>query len=220
MNEELKALFIDKGIFNTKGKRKFCWKKYFDDECNKLFDDYAKNYRNKDEAWFCLSHSSEPQKCKICGGLAKFTGSTKYGGNGYNTVCENCSANTVPEKIEKLRNTYTLKTQEEKNNTFSKRKQTNLEKYGDENYTLIGSTSFRNNLKEKYGDAFYSNKEKREQTCLSKYGVTCNLAIPEIQQKLVEIKREKYGNASNYEKTKQTNLKRYGVEHISQIKEN
>lgn len=29
---EIKCLFIEKGILNSKGLKKFCWMKYFDDE--------------------------------------------------------------------------------------------------------------------------------------------------------------------------------------------
>ena len=29
---EIKQLFIDKGILNNKGLKKFCWQKYFDKE--------------------------------------------------------------------------------------------------------------------------------------------------------------------------------------------
>ena len=64
-------------------------------------------------------------------------------------------------------------------------------------------------------------KEKYKSTCLKKYGATCALHNPEIQQKVKQTNLERYGveNASSNkeirEKVKQTNLRRYGDEVVS-----
>ena len=51
--EELKNLFVKKGILSKDGsRRKQCWLKFFDDESKKLFNDFSKQYRSDDEAWF------------------------------------------------------------------------------------------------------------------------------------------------------------------------
>ena len=77
------------------------------------------------------------------------------------------------------------------------KKQTNLEKYGVENYL---------------------NHEKAKQTNLEKYGSTS--ALHGInQQKIDEIKKQKYGTSNNFNKIKQTNLEKYGVEYITQSEE-
>ena len=225
-------LLINKGVitFTNKYKKKHCWEKNFDEECKKLFNLFSINYRTPEEAWFCLLNDIEPQQCKICGKLAKFTGNTKRGSNGYNTVCETCSSNAVEEKICKFKNTIYNKTPEDKQLSFIKRKQTNKEKYGDENYTLFGSKSFKNNLKNKYGSETYNNREKYKNTCLLKYGVTNNLLLrtPDDIKKMwddlyddIIYKRqhtciEKY-NVKNYfesdefkQKSTQTKIKKYG----------
>ena len=104
-------LLINKGVitFTNKYKKKHCWKKNFDEECKKLFNLFSINYRTPEEAWFCLLNDIEPQQCKICGKLAKFTGNTKRGSNGYNTVCETCSSNALRKKYVNLKILYIIK---------------------------------------------------------------------------------------------------------------
>lgn len=215
MKEILINLFKKKGILNKNNGRKFCYKNYWDDECESLWKKYSSNYRSEDEAWYCLSKNVEPSKCPLCDNLCRFVG----GKRGYKITCEICSPNKVPSKIEKYLDTISKKTDEEKRQSFEKRKQTNLKLYGDENYTLYGSESFKKNLLEKYGDEHYSNYEKAKETNIERYGVDCNFRKEGFQEYSVNKKRELYGNASNYEKTMETNIKRYGVPHISQCKE-
>ena len=217
--QELIELFKNVGILNKKGMRKFCWRSMFTKDLEDLFNNYAKNYRSDDEAWFCLSNNVEPYKCEVCGNLAKFTGSTKSKIKGYNTVCENCSANAVKSKIEQTNNILKNKSKEERSKIKSKRKQTCLKKYGDSNYGLYGSESFKQMMTEKYGDPYYNNRDKCKKTCLEKYGVETNFQIEGFVEQSLKVKKERYGNPSNCEKTKQTCLERYGVEHIGQHKE-
>ena len=117
------------------------------------WNNFLKNYRTEEEAWFSLSHLSSPPICPICGELCKFTGITKNGGNGYNTTCGKCSANSVQNKLEKFFKTIkNRKEKKEKKFLKNKKKNTYLEGYGDENYSLYGSQSFKDNLRQKYGD--------------------------------------------------------------------
>lgn len=125
-----------------------------------------------------------------------------------------------------------------------KNKQTNLKKYGDENYHNIEKTKTTNlerygcenvfqnkeikeiikktNL-EKYGDESHNRndvvKRIKKEIFLEKYGVNCNLNV-EKQKELSKIKKlAKYGNLNNHDKLKDTFLEKYGVEHPSMVKE-
>ena len=142
---------------NKKGYRKFCWKTKLNDFSENIFNEYAQNYRTTDEAWFCLTHDCEPPKC-YCGKLAEFKN------NEYKKTCETCSANADPEKIKHFKETISKRSVDDKRKTFEKRKTTIKEKYGDSNYTLFGSKSFKDNLLNKYGDEHYHNVEKAKQT--------------------------------------------------------
>ena len=57
---EIKKLFFDKGILNSKGLKKFCWEKYFDEESQNIFNEFKKSYRTDNEEWFCLCRDVEP----------------------------------------------------------------------------------------------------------------------------------------------------------------
>ena len=57
---------------------------------------------------------------------------------------------------------------------------------------------------ERYGSTSYNNTEKREQTCLERYGVTNVAKVPEFMM-------------DNAEKSKVTCLERYNCEHASQL---
>ena len=197
--DELIKILQDKNVITKNKKRKFFWKENFDDECKLYFDKFKLNYRSEEEAWFCLLKNVEPYHCEVCGKLAKFTGTKKTKYPGYNTTCENCSPNCATEKKLKFSETIEKRTDLERYNTFLKRKQTNLERYGDENYTLYGSDKFKQTMKDWYGDEYYHNNEKRKQTCLDKYGVTCNLAIKNRKRKRKRnIKEEKLRSILKY----------------------
>ena len=211
--EEILNLLKEKNIISSNNKKRFCWKNYWDNEIEEIFNEFKKSYRTENEAWFCLLNNVEPYHCEVCGELAKFTGSKKTKYPGYNTTCEKCSPNQANNKLEKFHNSINNRTNEERKKINEKRKKTNLEKYGDENYTLFGSKSFKDNLKEKYGNEHYNNHEKYKQTCLERYGVTCNLSLnaSERTQRIWKEKRKQIN-----EKTKQTSLKKYGYKSPNQ----
>lgn len=208
--EELLALLKNKNILNHKNFRKFCWKKYFTSDIEEIFNEYSKNYRSSEEAWFCLCNNVEPYLCEVCGNLAKFTGSIKSKIKGYTITCENCSPNKAQSKLQKFSETINNRTEDERKQITIKRKATNLVRYGDENYTLYGSESFKQNLKTKYNDPNYNNREKCKKTNLDRYGVECNLMInaTERSQKMWNEHHDELLN-----KRKQTTLNKYGVEH-------
>ena len=206
----------EKHIISPNNKKHFCWKKYWDSEIEQIFNEYKQNYRTEDEAWFCLLHNIEPYHCEVCGKLAKFTGSIRSKILGYNTTCEIHSPNQSQDKLNKFNETINNRTEEDRKNILKKRKQTNLEKYGDENYTLYGSDKFKQTLKDKYGNEHYNNREKYKQTCLDKYGVTCNLSLnSKVQTKNIW---ELHGDRIR-KKIKETSLKKYGYESPNQCPE-
>lgn len=213
-------LLKDKHIISSNNKKHFCWKKYWDDEIDKIFNEFKRNYRTENEAWFCLLNNIEPYYCEVCGNLAKFTGSKKSKIIGYNTTCEKCSPNLAPNKLKKYYESISKRDDNDKKKIIKKRKKTLLEKYGDENYTLFGSQSFKDNLKKKYGYEYNTQipevKEKIKQTNLKKYGVTCNLAIntSERVKKPYNKKRDQIN-----QKIKQTSLNKYGYESPNQCPE-
>ena len=95
------------------------------------------------------------------------------------------------------------------------------EKYGDKNYNLFGSTSFKTNLKKKYGVEYNTQipevKEKIKQTNLKKYGVECNLQLFSGSEHSKKIWKEQGDNIR--EKIKQTSLKKYGTQSPNQSEE-
>lgn len=215
--QEILQILKDKNIISKNNKKKFCWKKYWDNEIEQIFNDYKQQYRSDEEAWFCLLNNVEPYYCEICGQLAKFTGNTKSKILGYNTTCENCSPNQVKSKLDNYHNTINQRTDEKRKQILEKRKKTNLEKYEDENYTLFGSQSFKDNLKKKYGYEYNTQipeiKEKIKNTNLKKYGVTCNLCL-NASERSQQIWNERYNEIIS--KIKQANLNKLGVEFVGQ----
>lgn len=216
--QKIIEFFKYKGIIGPSGKRKFCWRDYWDNESEQIFKDYSIKYRSEEEAWFCLIHNIEPYHCQICNDLATFNGRTKSKYPGYNTVCEKCSANQVLEKRNNFQKTIKSKTKQDWEDKEKKRRKTMEQKYGDPMLNLFGSESHKQRMIELYGDEHYNNHDKYIATMNERYGVNHNFQLPNHLQKSIETKIKKYGNASNYEKTKQTNKIRYGKEHIGQVK--
>ena len=112
--------------------------------------------------------------------------------------------------------------------TLLHRKQTKLERYGDENYNNINKTKntikdkfgeesifkttfFKSKAKqtklERYGDENYINKEKIKQTLLNRYGVKNAASLPNNIFKTNNPQK----NKKLHIKTQQTCFKKYGV---------
>ena len=210
--ENLIQLLQTKNVITKNNKRKFCWKDYFDDECQSAFNDFqnSENFRIEEEAWFCLLKNIEPYHCEICGKLAKFTGTKKTKIPGYNTTCENCSPNKSENRLKNFKETINKRTDEDRKKIIEKTKKTRLEKYGDENYTLFSSKKFKEVLKEKYGNEFYNNHEKTRKTCLERYGVTCNLLLSPPRLRSLAFWRK--NKEEIRKKQKENSLKKYGYD--------
>lgn len=184
---EIIEAFIKKGILSGKSgliRRPYCWRSRYDAEAQDIFAEFAKGYRSDDEAWFCLCRDIELPICPVCKKeKVKFTGITKNGGVGYNTTCENCSANAVQTKRQRVRDSLLSRTDEERASAERKRKATNIARYGEATYMSFGSASFKNMMVGRYGKPGFSNVEKRRRTCLERYGVTSNLFIPGVRER-------------------------------------
>lgn len=214
----LKQLLINKGIIGPSGKRKSCWTKYFDTECQELFSSYKSNYRSEEEAWFCLIHDQEVPICGVCHqNLCTFTGRIHTTIPGYSLVCDKCSANQLATKIEKCKISYSKRTPEQKKETRLKTRKTCLERYGEENYGLWGSVSFKKKMDKKYGNPLYNNREKASATCILKYAVKHNFQLFDAKEKNLSYWRNH--RKELMDKRKNTCQEKYGVDHFFQSDE-
>ena len=146
--------------------------------------------------------------CKIC---EKETQRNKKFASGYKNCCsKKCSKEynllRTKEEVFKI---YGVKNSYQSKIVKDKIKQTNKERYGVEFITQNKEIQLRANKKRKetnkqrYGsENILNNTQKREETCLKKYGV-----------------KNPVQNVEIWEKIKQTNIKRYGVEYPNQNKE-
>lgn len=187
--KEIIKIFVFKKILSDKSnliRRPFNWRSHFDDEAQLIFNEFKKSYRSDEEAWFCLCRNIELPICPICGKKkVKFTGITKNGGLGYNTVCEDCSANQVKDKLDKFKKTI------DKRNIGKEKPQKKYVGRGS-NYKSEEFKEYAKHIKlEKYGNENFNNRKKCEDTMLKKYGVRFVGQSPEAQAKSQAKKREK-----------------------------
>lgn len=131
--------------------------------------------------------------------------------------CDNCN-NEISVKFNK----YYKSTNGFKDNyyckkcSYIKRKKTNLEKYGDENYQNV--QKIKKTKLERYGNENYTNRNKAKKTFIEKYGVDNPSKICGVKEKKQNAFISKYGVDNPFksdeikDKIKQTNLKKYGSE--------
>lgn len=121
-------------------------------------------------------------------------------------LCKSCSIKNKLPKI--MQNKYGYSNSAQVPEIVSKKKETNLEKYGNE--WAICSKEVRDNI---------------EQSLLFKYGVTNPMQIETVKQKAKNTNNKKYGGNSPMcseevrHKSEQTCLKKYGVKNAFQSKE-
>ena len=140
-------------------------------------------------------------KCLECNNTCNYISNGKY-----KMYCSSKCGNNSTLRIEKI-------------------KQTNLKKYGVDNFTK--TEEYKEKVKqtnlEKYGTEYYMQteeyKEKVKQINLEKYGTEYYMQTEEYKEKVKQTNLEKYGvdnfaKTEEYkEKVKQTNLEKYGVNH-------
>ena len=165
---------------NLYEKREYNIKTNYPEFYEYLICTYPKDIKFSEKLWWYFHKISTYPVCEVCGKRLKF----KDGYSGYGKFCS-------------------LKCTGQSTDTKKARKQTNLKKYGSENYNNINKIK-QTNLK-KYGVENVSQsktiQEKRTSNNLEKWGVTCTLHNKYIQEKVIK-----------------TNLDRYGVEYPVSIK--
>ena len=102
-------------------------------------------------------------------------------------------------------------------------KQTCLERYGEDNVFKVDKIKEKSKQTklEKYNDSNFNNRIKCAETCQHKYGTSNFMLTNEFKEKSKQTKLERYGNAyfTNIEKAKQTCLKKYGVDNWGKTQE-
>lgn len=175
-----------------------------------LYNNYIRQYRSEEEAWYCLLKSDNPNNhiCEVCGKPSEFNATTTT--IGYSRFCgrecRNKSRDINRAKTCVSKYGYESATQSEV--VQDRRRQTCMSKYGVTNPNQSEEV-----------------KAKKRQTCLSKYGVECSLQSSQAQLKSQQTLMSNYGvdNPLKSEEVKSkiraTNLKRYGVPSYSQTEE-
>ena len=172
------------------------------------------NYPSLEEMVYkAMNDIKETPLCPYCGKPSKF----KYP-KGYTSTCgdRKCSHKMQletklalnpgdPFNTKKMKETLSKRTEEDKQKTLEKRRNTTLKKYGVEN--VLQDTKIKN---------------KANDTILERYGVDNVSQSKEIQQRREETFLNRYGSKAFTgteewkEKTRKTNLERYGVENAIQ----
>ena len=143
----------------------------------------------------------------------------KYGSAAY-TQTEEFKTKTKKTNLERYGKENYAQTEEHKR----KVKETNIEKYGVDNYTK--SEEFKEKmtdvLAKRTKEQTNISNEKRNNTCLERYGTTVPLRNENVREKSKQTCLEKYGVESYvqlkecHDKMKDTSLDRYGTEYFSQ----
>lgn len=107
------------------------------------------------------------------------------------------------EVANKIKNSWSIKTEEDKNDIVNKIKNTSLERYGVTTYSQL-----------------QESKDKVKQTNIKKFGVDSVFKTPDFFSRAKKATLEKYGDETyrNPEKTKNTLMKKYGVDNFSDLK--
>lgn len=159
-------------------------------------------------------------------------------GRHYCLIC-NCEIDKFNIVKKEFRKFCSSKCAQQHISTTEKRKTTNLERYGDENYN--NRPKVKITKLQCYGDENYNNPKKAKQTNILKYGVEHPNQLPDHLQKTIDTNIKKYGvdymlrvsnlgkktkfkrygneNYFNKEKYESTMLRKYGVKYSAQSPE-
>lgn len=170
-------------------------------------------------------------RCHRCGKKYEFVNVGMV--RGYHTFCSRrCSASSEESKrkvkatklrrygdenycnVEKIRQVYLTKTDEEKQRIKEKRKSTLLATTGYE-YTLQNSKSkakLRDTWKSKSLEEIHKITEKTKNTNLKRYGVVSSMCLQSFKDNTRKVKLERYGDEffNNREKSRRTTIEHYG----------
>jgi len=229
--DELKVLFKDK---NNKRIKKNHYKIYlqYKEEIDKLFPNVSTDL-HLEKVYLLFNNLEEPPKCPICNENRKFQGKFYY-----DTCCKKDCIFKLKSTI--LKELYQNRSEEEKQQTIEKRKETNNIVYGgNSSMSLL-------EIREKVSNSHQNRSEeekqqtikKRKETNLDLYNVEFPLQYKEFSDKQKNSLNEKSDeewieiinkrNITNYLKTdeekqltkdrrKETFLIKYGVENPSQL---
>ena len=148
--------------------------------------------------------------CKQCGKPTLFRSIR----TGYQEFCGVKCSNVNKEKNDKTREVFKNRSDEEREEISEKARQTRRERYGDPNYGLYGSESFKSMMEERYNDPYYNNIDKIRETNLERYGVECTFQLDGYNERSLQIKKDRYGCGQNLDKLRKTNQERYGVDYF------
>lgn len=147
--------------------------------------------------------------------------------------CDYCGAvfNRLKAEVKRGRSVVDKDSCGSKECSLSKRRETNIAKYGVESYTQ--AESFKKKAKktcmERYGEENYRQtaecKERARATCQEKYGVDHYHQTEECRERIKQTSLAKYGTEHHSQtkewtdKVLQTSMERYGVDHYSKTEE-
>ena len=159
-----------------------------------------------------------PKKCKECD---KILLDVKK------TFCSSVCSNINVEEIEKMKHTWNTKSDVEINKIQSKRRKTNLRKYGVDIASKLPNVIEKNKQShiKNWGDYAMRTNEvlmKRNDTCIERYGGV-GMASEELFSKMKKTNVEKYGveyySSTNdwYDRCVKTASEKYGKEWVSKV---
>lgn len=159
-----------------------------------LISNYPEELSFGEKMYWFYNNINDYPKCKNCGNKTKFINAL-YGYNEY--CCKKCS-NSSEEKKTKTKQTNRIKFGGNapacSKGVLLKMKQTNLERYGDENFNNRAQAN--KTLLERYngvGNASEVIKAKQQKTMIDKYGKDNCMFIDDIKDKMRANNMEKYG---------------------------
>ena len=157
--------FIYDNLIRKDGKLNNWWKKYLPDNKIEQLMLLTQNCSGSipERIYWVLNDLSYYPSCPICGNYIIDYIPEK---GSYPEGCTKKCRQILGGK--KVSNNLVSKKQSEWDLITSKRKKTNLEKYGDENYTNIEKN--KKTKLEKYGDENYNNRKLSEETCVKNNG--------------------------------------------------
>ena len=159
-------------------------------------------------------------------------------------ICPVCGKETTLLGLSRYRKYCSTKCQSNDPYVKSKRRETNLKKYGvicalnldevkqrakENNHTEISKQKSKQTCLERYGVEYPNQskvvRDKTKQTCLERYGVEHTLQVSSIRDKIKATNLKKYGAENPYQseqikdKIKNTWLDKYGVDNPNKTKE-
>jgi hypothetical protein len=208
-----------KGGINTKKIKMLGNKKYLDaliDATNFLPNNTHLRFRFN---YIKEGYINVPKKCKTCNSVILL--------DVYQNYCSRKCSNNDLDVVNKMRNTWENKDDSEIETIQTKRKNTNIKKYGIDIASKLPEVIEKNKQShiKNWGDYAMRDKEilnKRKTTCIQKYGGV-GMESEFIYKKIKKTNTEKYGveyysQSDNwYKKCVETAIEKYGKEWVSKV---